>query len=121
MNEQSPNKPTRVEKPWGYELIFAHTDKYAGKELFIKQGCKLSLQFHEKKDESIFIASGELKILLGNANEAMTSYTLKKGDCVRIPPLKRHRMEAVKDTSVFEVSSPELDDVKRLQDDYGRI
>ncbi|MDD5190701.1 MAG: hypothetical protein PHE50_06645 [Dehalococcoidales bacterium] len=115
-----PNRPVRVEKPWGYELIFSHTDKYAGKVLFIKKGCKLSLQYHLHKDESMYIQSGQLIVRLGTNEKEMTALTLKTGDCVRIEPLKRHRLEAVEDTILFEVSTPELDDVQRLADDYGR-
>jgi mannose-6-phosphate isomerase len=115
------NKPTRIEKPWGYELIFAHTEKYAGKILFVKKGCKLSLQYHHKKDESIYVQSGKINIRLGGADGQMVLNQMNSSDCVRIEPLTRHRIEALEDTTLFEVSTPELNDVQRLEDDYGRI
>ena len=114
------NLPRRVEKPWGYELIFAHTDKYAGKVLFVKQGARLSFQYHSQKDETLHIYDGELLLHVENTNGEKASITLKKGEGYRIEPFLRHRMEAVTDTYIFEVSTPELDDVTRLQDDYGR-
>lgn len=114
------NKPRKVDKPWGYELIFAHTDKYAGKLLSIKKGHRLSLQYHEKKDESLYVYEGAILLLLTPLNGATTSKTLRSGDCQRITPLVRHRMEAIEDALLFEVSTPELDDVVRLEDDYGR-
>jgi len=112
--------PARVEKPWGYELIFSHTDKYAGKILFVKKGCKLSLQYHRKKDESLYVQSGAIRFQVGAAENQLTALHLKAGDCIRVPPLTRHRLEALEDTLLFEVSTPELDDVQRLADDYGR-
>ncbi len=115
-----PEKPRKVEKPWGYELIFAHTSRYAGKLLYVKEGHRLSLQYHQKKDESIYVYQGELLLQMGSADGWIGSVVLKAGDCKRIETLTRHRMQAVKDTILFEVSSPELDDVVRLDDDYGR-
>ncbi|HAV10290.1 MAG TPA: cupin [Dehalococcoidia bacterium] len=119
MNDGS-EQPRKVEKPWGYELIFAHTERYAGKLLYIKEGHRLSLQYHQKKDESIYVYQGELLLQMGGADGRLESVVLKAGDCKRIETLTRHRMQAVKDTILFEVSSPELDDVVRLDDDYGR-
>jgi mannose-6-phosphate isomerase-like protein (cupin superfamily) len=118
--DTAPGKPRRVEKPWGYELIFADTERYAGKLLYIKEGHRLSFQYHERKDESIYIYSGELLLQLGTADGWTGDITLRPGDCKRIETLTRHRMQAIKDTVIFEVSSPELDDVVRLDDDYGR-
>jgi mannose-6-phosphate isomerase len=115
------NKPIKVDKPWGFELIFAHTERYAGKVLFVKKGERLSLQYHKNKDESMYVYEGRVLIQLGGADGQMISRTLGTGDCVRIEPLTRHRVEAINDTFLFEVSTPELDDVQRLEDDYGRV
>ncbi|MFQ5701143.1 MAG: cupin domain-containing protein [Acidobacteriota bacterium] len=109
----------RVEKPWGHEIIWAHTDRYVGKLLFIRGGHKLSLQFHEFKDESIYLHSGRMLFTLGEGDE-LTVRTLQPGDSFRIRPGVTHRMEAIEDSEVLEVSTPELDDVVRLQDAYGR-
>lgn len=109
----------RVPKPWGYELIFAHTDRYVGKILHINQGETLSLQYHEMKDETLYVVDGELRLTVesdGDRRELM----LRKGEAFHIPPRLIHRMEAVVDTDVAEVSTPELDDVIRLEDRYGR-
>jgi mannose-6-phosphate isomerase len=109
----------RVPKPWGYELIFAKTERYVGKILHINRGESLSLQFHEIKEETLFIVAGELKLTIeveGDRREVM----LRTGEAFHIPPRMIHRMEAVDDTDVAEVSTPELDDVVRLEDRYGR-
>lgn len=108
-----------VEKPWGHETIWANTDKYVGKVLFIRAGQKLSLQYHEVKEETIYLFSGEM-IFTVQENDDLVVKTLKPGDEYHIPPGTRHRMEAVQDCHVFEVSTPELDDVVRLEDAYGR-
>jgi mannose-6-phosphate isomerase len=110
----------RVPKPWGYELIFAHTDRYVGKILHINRGESLSLQFHEMKEETLYVVDGELRLTVehdGDRRELM----LRKGEAFHIPPRLIHRMEALADTDVAEVSTPELDDVVRLEDRYGRI
>jgi mannose-6-phosphate isomerase-like protein (cupin superfamily) len=107
----------RVDKPWGYELRFARTDRYAGKVLFIRAGAQLSLQYHETKDEAFYVQSGTLELVLGKEQEAET---LKAGEARRITPGTVHRFRAVTDTLLFEVSTPELEDVVRLEDDYGR-
>ena len=109
----------RVPKPWGYELIFAKTDRYVGKILHVNRGESLSLQYHEMKDETLYVVDGELRLTLeydGDRREL----TLRKGEAFHIPPRLIHRMEAVVDTDVAEVSTPELDDVIRLEDRYGR-
>lgn len=108
-----------VEKPWGYELIWAHTEKYAGKILHIKKGEMLSYQFHKIKDETIYLYSGHMEIDIGNGKERK-KVILKRGDAIRIPPLTRHRMIAIEECDVLEVSTPELSDVVRLEDVYGR-
>lgn len=117
----NPERPRRVEKPWGFELIFAHTDKYAGKILLIKKGCRLSLQYHEHKDESIYVQCGEIVVQLEGEGGQRESRVLQEGECLRIVPLTRHRLQAVIDTVLFKVSTPEIDDVRRVEDDYGRV
>jgi mannose-6-phosphate isomerase-like protein (cupin superfamily) len=109
----------RVDKPWGYELIFAHTDRYAGKVLHINRGESLSLQYHEMKEETLYVLAGELKLTIG-ADDERRELPLRRGEAFHIPPKMVHRMEAVEDTDVAEVSTPELDDVVRLEDRYGR-
>jgi mannose-6-phosphate isomerase-like protein (cupin superfamily) len=111
--------PRRTEKPWGYELLFALTPSYAGKLIFVKKGHRLSLQYHEKKDETMFLQEGKA-ILEIEVNGEMTSVTLTPGSSRYIPPGTKHRIEAIEDTVLFEVSTTELDDVVRLADDYGR-
>lgn len=113
-------KPKKVDKPWGFELIFAHTEKYAGKVLFVRKGERLSLQYHKDKDESIYVYEGKVLVQLGGVDGQMISKILSAGDCVRIEPLTRHRIEAISDSMLLEVSTPELEDVRRLEDDYGR-
>ena len=110
----------RVPKPWGYELIFAHTDRYVGKILHINRGESLSLQFHEMKEETLYVVEGELRLTIehdGDRRDLM----LRKGEAFHIPPRLIHRMEAIADTDVAEVSTPELEDVVRLEDRYGRV
>jgi len=112
--------PQKTEKPWGFELLLAHTPKYAGKLIFVRKGHRLSLQYHEKKDESIYIYEGKALVEIGGSGGHMESTMLEPGQCIRIPPLTRHRLQAIEDTTLFEVSTPELDDVVRVEDDYGR-
>ena len=111
--------PKKTEKPWGYELLFAHTDKYAGKIMFVKKGHRPSLQYHEKKDETMYIFEGKLLLEIERDGQ-MTKSEASKGSCFRVPPLTKHRITAIEDTLIFEVSTPELEDVVRLADDYGR-
>jgi len=109
----------RVPKPWGYELIFAKTERYVGKILHINRGESLSLQYHEIKEETLFVVAGELKLTIeidGDRREL----PLRAGEAFHITPRMIHRMEAIEDTDVAEVSTPELDDVVRLDDRYGR-
>ena len=109
----------RVPKPWGYELIFARTEKYVGKILHVNKGESLSLQYHEMKDETLYVVSGELMLTVewdGDRREL----PLRQGEAFHIPPGLIHRMQAVVDTDVAEVSTTELDDVIRLEDRYGR-
>jgi mannose-6-phosphate isomerase len=111
---------SRVEKPWGYELRWGVTDRYAGKILHVNKGEALSLQYHERKDEFQYVMSGVVDIELGDGDGALTSYRLKAGDTLHITPGTRHRLTALEDTDIFEVSTPEVDDVVRLEDRYGR-
>jgi quercetin dioxygenase-like cupin family protein len=108
-----------VPKPWGHESIWAHTDRYVGKILHIKAGHALSVQYHNAKDETVHLLAGELvyRVQMGEALEDMH---LKAGESFRITPHTIHQMEAVTDCDVLEVSTPELDDVVRLSDRYGR-
>ena len=110
-----------VSKPWGHEVIFAVTKDYVGKILVIKAGHQLSLQFHKVKEETIYVQSGEMKFLIENDQGVMEDHTLLPGSSFHIYPNRKHRMIAVKDCEVFEVSTPHLDDVVRLEDKYGRI
>jgi mannose-6-phosphate isomerase len=111
---------SRVDKPWGYELRWAVTDRYSGKVLHINKGEALSLQYHERKDEFQYVIKGVVDIELGEADGALTKHRLKAGDTLHITPGMRHRLTALEDTDIFEVSTPELDDVVRLEDRYGR-
>jgi len=109
----------RVEKPWGHEIIYAHTDRYAGKILFIRAGERLSLQYHRRKDETIYVLSGDLD-LETETDGKRTTERLSPGEARHIAAGVRHRMIAGTDCHVAEASSPELDDVVRLEDLYGR-
>ena len=111
----------RVEKPWGYELIWAHTDVYVGKVIFVKAGHSLSLQYHEQKDEAWLVQSGRARIELGTPGAAeLAEEEVGPGTAFHYPPGTVHRITAVEDTTILEVSTPQLDDVVRLQDAYGR-
>lgn len=116
---------TRVDKPWGHEIIWAHTDRYVGKILHITAGQALSVQYHERKDETVYLLSGELRYWVrldgGPADRTpLEDMRLCVGDAFRITPGTVHYMEAVTDCDVLEASTPELDDVVRLEDRYGR-
>lgn len=115
----SADATRRVEKPWGYELIWAQTDRYVGKVLHIKAGHRLSLQFHRVKDETIFVQRGQMRFVV-EENGALVERLLGPGDSYHIVPNTKHRMIAVTDCDVLEASTPELDDVVRLEDNYGR-
>ena len=116
-----PLRPERLAKPWGYELIWARTERYVGKVLHVRRGESLSLQYHRVKDETIRVLSGRLSLEVGEAESAWQTVELGPGDGWHIPPGLRHRMIAIEDTDVLEVSTPELDDVVRLEDRYGRV
>jgi mannose-6-phosphate isomerase len=111
----------RVDKPWGHELIWALTDDYCGKVLFVRAGHSLSLQFHREKDESWYVESGRAKLELGSAGDALlTEEVIAAGASFRFRPGTVHRVTALEDTTILEVSTPQLDDVVRLEDAYGR-
>jgi mannose-6-phosphate isomerase len=109
-----------VEKPWGYELIWAHTPRYVGKILHINKGESLSYQYHRIKDETVRLLSGILELEVELEGER-TKLIVKPGDCLHIVPGMKHRMAAVEECEVLEVSTAELDDVVRLEDRYGRV
>jgi mannose-6-phosphate isomerase-like protein (cupin superfamily) len=111
----------RVDKPWGYELIWALTDAYCGKVLFVKAGHSLSLQFHREKDESWLVQAGRAKLELGDAGETvLLEEVIGPGAAFHYRPGTVHRVTAIEDTTILEVSTPQLDDVVRLEDAYGR-
>jgi mannose-6-phosphate isomerase-like protein (cupin superfamily) len=130
MSVDSPNIHTldpwafdvrKVEKPWGHELIWALTGVYCGKLLFVKSGHSLSLQFHREKDESWLIHSGRAKLELGEVGAPMLhEEVIGPGAAFHYPPGTVHRVTALEDTTILEVSTPQLDDVVRLEDAYGR-
>ena len=116
----SPAGTGRVEKPWGYELRWAVTDRYLGKLIHIDQGHSLSLQYHVKKEESIHVLAGVMDLQLENNSGEMETHRLAAGMSAHIRPGRKHRFIAIEDTDLFEASSPEIDDVVRLEDVYGR-
>jgi mannose-6-phosphate isomerase len=111
---------SRVSKPWGYELRWAITERYLGKVLHIEAGEALSLQYHNRKDESILVLKGSMDLELEDEIGILRVHRLNGGDSRRILPGKKHRMTAVEDCDVLEVSTPDMDDVVRLEDRYGR-
>jgi mannose-6-phosphate isomerase-like protein (cupin superfamily) len=130
MTTNSPNlggldpftvEPTKADKPWGHELIWALTDDYCGKLLFVKAGESMSLQFHREKDESWLIHSGRAELEMGRPGQKLpASEVVGPGTAFRIRPGTVHRVKALEDTTILEVSTPQLDDVVRLEDRYGR-
>ena len=114
-------EPRRVDKPWGYELIWAHTDTYVGKVLFVTAGHSLSLQFHREKDESWYVQSGRARLELGEVGAGvLQEEVITAGAAFHYVPGTVHRVTALEDTTILEVSTPHLDDVVRLEDAYGR-
>jgi len=112
--------PYRVPKPWGYELIWAKTDRYVGKILHIEPGHVLSLQYHNKKDESIYVLHGEI-VLRVQQGDTLIERPMREGEAFRIQPKVIHQFEAVLPSDLLEASTPEIDDVVRLKDRYGRV
>ncbi len=111
--------PFRVDKPWGYELIWARTERYVGKILHVKAGHALSCQYHNVKDETLHVLQGELLLRLGQGS-SRREIRFQPGESIHITPGTIHELEAISDTDVLEASTPELDDVVRLTDRYGR-
>lgn len=111
----------KVDKPWGYELIWAEAEPYVGKILFVRSGEALSLQFHNEKDESWYVLEGRAELEFSSPGEAVpSSEVVGAGGAFRLRPGTVHRVQAVDDTTILEVSTPHLDDVVRLEDRYGR-
>ena len=123
-NDQAPSVASfvvrRIAKPWGHELVVAEHEQYAGKLITIEAGCRLSLQYHAQKHETLYILSGRVRLLTGPSAHSLRQRTLVPGDALVIPAGVIHRLEAIRRTTVLEVSTPELDDVRRIEDDYGR-
>jgi mannose-6-phosphate isomerase len=114
-------QPRKVDKPWGYELIWADTDLYVGKILFVREGHALSLQFHRQKDETIYVHQGRVEFTIGEAGDPTpNSEVVAAGAAFHVTPGTIHRMQALEDSTLLEVSTPHLDDIVRLEDLYGR-
>jgi quercetin dioxygenase-like cupin family protein len=117
----SPDRlPVKVDKPWGHEIWYAWTDRYVGKILHVKRGARLSLQYHREKDESSYVLRGRLLLTKGPSEDRLTVTEIGEGYAWRNQPGEIHTIEAVEDADVLEVSTPELEDVVRLRDMYGR-
>jgi mannose-6-phosphate isomerase len=114
------NDVKRVEKPWGYELHWAVTDRYVGKLIHVNKGHALSLQYHNRKDETVYLASGRLLFEM-EVDGRLVGHEMSPGEAVHVTPKTVHRMTAIEDADIFEVSTPELQDVVRLEDRYGRV
>ena len=112
--------PRRVEKPWGWELVWAEADAYAGKLLFVRAGESLSLQYHEAKDESWLVQEGRARLELGGVGDELETIEITAGEAFHFRPRTVHRVTAIEDTLVVEVSTTQLGDVVRLEDKYGR-
>ena len=119
-SERYDASPRRVEKPWGWELVWAETEHYAGKLLFVRGGEALSLQYHERKDESWLVREGRARLELGEVGGELETVEIGAGDAFHFPPGTVHRVTALEDTLVIEISTPQLDDVVRVEDRYGR-
>ena len=114
-------QPRRVEKPWGYELIWAETRQYVGKILHVNAGESLSLQYHETKDETIFLLSGSMLFQAGPSADELVDYRMQEGERFHVTPGTVHRMVAQTDVDILEASTPHLEDLVRLEDRYGRV
>jgi mannose-6-phosphate isomerase len=129
VSERSPNlldldrfaaDVRRVEKPWGYEIVYALTERYCGKVIFIRKGEQLSLQFHREKDEVVYLHEGRIELEIGETGRPPDVEVVTPGRAYRLRPGMVHRLRALEDSVVLEASTPELDDVVRLEDRYGR-
>ena len=116
----SENLPRTTEKPWGQELLFALTPEYAGMVVSVKKGKRFSLHYHEKLDETHYIYKGKAVMEMEDAKGNQSILNVQEGDCYRILPLTKHRLRALEDTIIFQVSTSEIQDTVRLADDYGR-
>lgn len=112
--------PTRVEKPWGHEIIWASTDRYVGKVLHVEAGESLSLQYHEVKTETLHVFTGRVRLEVGTSADDLESVVLGPGEGFHLPSGTLHRLEALETADVLEASTPHLDDLVRLEDRYGR-
>ncbi|WP_249021461.1 cupin domain-containing protein [Conexibacter sp. S30A1] len=112
--------PRRVDKPWGYEIWWAVTDQYVGKILHVNRGHRLSLQYHELKDETSYVLSGRLILVQGDSPDSLSEHVVSVGDVWRNRPGTIHTIEALEDSDVLEASTPHLEDVVRISDNYGR-
>jgi len=121
MPEIQRAEQTRVDKPWGYEIRWAITDRYLGKILHVNRGEALSLQYHERKDEWLLVTKGSVDLEVGEQEGELVTHRMREGDTVHVAPRTRHRITAVEDADIFEVSTPESEDVVRLEDRYGRV
>ena len=110
----------RVDKPWGYELLYAFTDRYCGKVIFIRGGEELSLQFHREKDETLYVQSGRVEFEIGDPGKPVDREVVGPGRAFHLQPGTVHRLRALEDTVVLEVSTPQIEDIVRLEDKYGR-
>jgi mannose-6-phosphate isomerase len=120
MNDGGPFRGERIAKPWGFELIWAHTDRYVGKILHIEPGQALSLQYHRVKDETLHVLSGSVRLEVGDHESRLAVLDLQAGESIHLPPGRRHRLIAADTCEVLEASTSEIDDVVRLADLYGR-
>ena len=112
--------PNKIEKPWGYEVLWAYTDRYAVKILHINRGKRLSLQYHNRKDETLYLLNGRMQLELEDDGGSIVQHVVGPGQSFRVPAGRRHRIHALEECRVLEASTPELDDVVRIQDEYGR-
>jgi mannose-6-phosphate isomerase-like protein (cupin superfamily) len=113
--------PNKTDKPWGFELLWAFTDRYAGKILHVDPGQRLSLQYHNNKDETLYLLSGRMQLELEDERGALVQHAVEPGESFRVAAGRRHRIHAIEACNVLEASTPELDDVVRIQDEYGRV
>lgn len=120
MTDPTPKQPRIVEKPWGRETIHAETERYVGKILFIAQGRRLSLQYHQRKSETMYLWRGHVRLTLGPSPDDLREIDLRPGEAIDLPSGTVHRLLAVEDSEILETSTPELEDVVRLRDDYDR-
>jgi len=114
-------QPRRVEKPWGYELIWAETEQYVGKILHVNAGESLSLQYHERKDETIYLLSGTMLLQAGPSADKLVDFHMQAGQRFHVTTGTVHRMVAHTDVDILEASTPHLEDIVRLEDRYGRV